>query len=114
MFGFHYLILNFLMGLAFLVPQSNAAHKVGHTFTPEVIITTGHDQSQAVIELGYEINQLLNTAKTSKLPIPSNIDAELYINVVAYAPKLLYFHIGNAIELELTSTSIIFPFHCFT
>jgi hypothetical protein len=26
----------------------------------------------------------------------------------------LYFNIGNTIELELTSTALIFPFHCFT
>lgn len=114
MFGFHYVIFNLLMGLTFLVPRHTAALNVGHTVTTEEIITSAHHQSYAVIELGFDFNQLVNTSKTSKLPFPNHSDAELSIHSVTYAAKLLYFHIGNAIELELTSTTIIFPFHCFT
>lgn len=114
MFGYHYLILNLFSWLAFLSPP----HEVGADALPqssfEVVITTEHKQSPAVIELGSYLNEILDSSQNVKLPSANQFYKIQEASTVSYESILLYFQIGNAIELELTSTSIIFPFHCFT
>lgn len=80
----------------------------------EVVITSDHHQSPAIIELISVPNQLLDTSQNSKLPFVRPFDGIESSNPNTYESKLLYFNIGNAIELKLKTTTIIFPFHCFT
>ncbi|MEZ4792190.1 MAG: hypothetical protein R2783_01550 [Gelidibacter sp.] len=114
MFGFHYLILNLFSWFAFLSPQNELGTGAMPQSSFEVVISAGHKQSPAVIELGSYPIELLDTSQNSKLPFVCPFDGVQKANNIAYEPKLLYYQIGNAIELELTSTTIIFPFHCFT
>ncbi len=114
MFGHHFLILNLFYLLTFLSPEAPlAASEIPQT-SFEVVITEGHPQNHAIIELISFQNQLQKTSQTFKLPFvfpPKEVQGALHISDV---PKLLYFNIGDTIELGLTSTTIIFPFHCFT
>lgn len=114
MFGFQSLILNLFALLSFMVPQDYATHKEFKTFAPEEVISTANHQSSAIIESNLYFNQVLDTLQNSKLPFANPFHSLKQPVAVAYEPKLLYFSIGNAIDLGFTSTTIIFPFHCFT
>lgn len=114
MFGYHYLIFNLFSFLVFLSPQNEVQSDAFSQVSFEVVISTEHRQSPAVIELAVALNEIIELSHTIKLPSADpfyQIQETLYSS---YESKLLYFQIGNAIDLELTRTSIIFPFHCFT
>ena len=114
MFGFQSMIFNLLTWLAVLVPQETVIDQYVQRSISGDIITAGHIKSPAIVELISNVNQLLdNTSQDSKIP-EIGTSHTYRQDIVLYEPTLLYFHIGNAIELELTSTAIIFPFHCFT
>ena len=113
MFGYQ-LILNIFSWLAILSPQNNAGTIANHQTAYEVVISTGHKQSPAVIELGSYLHPIIDTSQNSELPVAFPYSRTHETNLESYESQLLYFQIGNAIELELTSTAIIFPFHCFT
>ncbi len=113
MFGHAYLILKLFLLLTFLSPQTNIATVVAPKTSFEVVITSGHQNSPAIVELISLPNQLIDTSQTSKLPIVRPFDGIQTANPVTPESQL-YFKIGNAIELKLNTTTIIFPFHCFT
>jgi hypothetical protein len=114
MFGHHFLIQNLFYFLAFLSPQvpMEAGEMPQSSF--EVVITIGHHQSSGIIELISLPNQLVKTSQNIKLPFVPPFEEIQGTNLHTYRPKLLYFNIGDTLELELTSTVLIFPFHCFT
>lgn len=114
MFAFQSLILNLFTWLTVLLPSQVQEHKPLVSSANDEVITTGHQQSAAIIELTSYFNQLLDTSQDTNLPIVRTFDRVQQPIACAYESRLLYFQIGNAIELELTSTTIIFPFHCFT
>lgn len=114
MFGFHYLIFNLLTWLAILSPVTEVDTFAMPPSSFEVVITTGTHQSPAIIELGSYVNPIIDSSQTNELPTTNHFNKALEGPVVSYDAKLLYLEIGNAIELELTTTTIIFPFHCFT
>ncbi|MEZ4801740.1 MAG: hypothetical protein R2797_03135 [Gelidibacter sp.] len=114
MFAFQSLILNLFTWLTFLLPSQVQEHKPLVSLANDEVISTGQHQSPAIIELTSYLNQLLDTSQDTNLPFAKPFDKIQQPNFVAYEPRLLYFQIGNSIELELTSTTIIFPFHCFT
>lgn len=114
MFGYQYLILNLFAWMAFLSPQNELGPVALQAPSYEVVISTGHKQSPAVIEMGSYLNELIEASQNGELPIARPFDGNQEEIAIAFEPTMLYFQIGNAIELELTSTSIIFPFHCFT
>lgn len=114
MFGYHYLILNLFTWLAFLSPSNELEMVAIPPSSFEEVVTTDHKQSPAVIELGSYLNEIIDSSQNIELPLANYFNKIYGTFKVSYRSKLLYFQIGNAIELELTSTSIIFPFHCFT
>lgn len=114
MFGLHSLILNLFTWLIFLFPQDYLGNKEVLSASAEEVISSWQNPSPAIIELSSFFNQLIEIASDTELPFTKPCDKIHYATVVAFEPKLLYFQIGNAIELQLSSTTIIFPFHCFT
>lgn len=114
MFGFHYLIFNLLSCLAFLSPINGVDTFAIQESSFEVVITTGTHQSPAIIELGTFLNPIIDSSQTNELPVANPFNRALETPAVSYEAKLLYLEIGNSIDLELTTTAIIFPFHCFT
>jgi hypothetical protein len=114
MFGFQSLILNLFTLLTFMVPQEHAVHVELKTSAHEEVITNSNRKSSAIIESTLYLNQVLDTSQNSKLPFTNPFNQLNQTVGVAYESKLLYFSIGNTIDLEFPATSIIFPFHCFT
>ncbi len=114
MFGYQYLILYLFSWLVFISPQVESEHNAIPQTSFELVITGSNEQSPAIIELGSNLNQMIDTSQTIKLPFAKHFSKPLEAHAISYEPKLLYLQIGNAIDLELTTTSIIYPFHCFT
>ena len=114
MFGFQSLILNLFAWLVLLVPQDFVGTQAVLPTSHEDVITIGHHKSVAIVELISNVNPILDTAQDNKLPQHHLFTNILLVKAVDYEPRLLYFNIGNAIDLQLNSTTIIFPFHCFT
>lgn len=114
MLTLHSVILNLFTWLSFLFPQDNSWNPVATSVEHEEVVTTPHVNNQAIVESIYYVNHLIDNPQTSKPPFSSASGIVPNTAAIAYGPKMLYFHIGNALELDFTSTSIIFPFHCFT
>lgn len=113
--GFHILIFNLFAWLLLLSPQEAISNTVLPAYADEVTTTSeDHQPIQDVIELGSRLIQIFDTSQNNKLPLIRSCDKDQRETIVSYEPKLLYLPIGNAIELQLSSTTIIFPFHCFT
>lgn len=113
--GFQLFVFHLFASLALLSPQDSVGFSVWEPSADEVISAADdHQNSTDLIELGSQIIQIFDTSQNSKLPFVRSFDTSQKVIAVDYAPKLLYIQIGNAIELQLTATTIIFPFHCFT
>ncbi|MCK7589668.1 hypothetical protein M0G43_03705 [Subsaxibacter sp. CAU 1640] len=114
MFGFKSLILNLFAGLVLMLNQGQATIPHSQGSENEASITTNDYKGAAIIESGTHLYQILDSSQNSKLPFARFFEAQIQASASAHEPTLLYFSIGNAIEVEFTSTAIIFPFHCFT
>lgn len=113
--GFRFLVFHLFACLALLSPQDSVGYSVWELSAVEVISAADdHQNSPDFIELGSQIIQIFDTSQNSKLPFVRSFDNSQKVITANYAPKLLYIPIGNAIELHLTATTIIFPFHWFT
>lgn len=113
--GFRFLVFHLFACLAFLSPHDSVGFSVWESSSVEVISATDdHQHAPDLIEVGSQIIQIFDTSQNSKLPFVRFSDTSQKVISIDYASKLLYLQIGNAIELHLTTTTIIFPFHCFT
>ena len=114
MFGFQSLMLNLFAGLVLLLNHGQAPIAHSYSSDNEATISVNDFKGAAIIESGSNLYQIFETPQNSKLPFARFFESkpQLFSNV--HKPALLYFSIGNAIDLEFSSTSIIFPFHCFT
>jgi len=103
------------MGLFLFLPQNFIGSQPVFNNQIEVIYSSHDDQkAPLVFDSGIETNQTPFAFKTSKLQIVQLIRLANQSDHITCEHKLLYFGIGNAIELKLTSTTVIFPFHFFT
>ncbi len=115
MVRFNCFIFNLIIGLFLFLPQNIVGSLPIFNNQVEVIYSSGDDQNvPLVFDSGIETNQIPFAPKASKLPMVQFFNTTEHLNYVTNEDKLLYFGIGNAIELKLTSRIIIFPFHFFT
>ncbi|MBP0904026.1 hypothetical protein ACFSKN_09255 [Mariniflexile gromovii] len=115
MLGFKYFICSLFLWLSFSSPQEFYGASSNIDIKVDSITSSNGNKHQALIVDGYlEINQANWSFKTFKIPfIPINYKVLLSI-AESYDFKLLYLEIGKNIPLKLTSSTLIFPFHCFT
>lgn len=115
MLGFRYLLSLLFGWLSFPMAQGAVGENTADSQAIEVIIAAdSHQNKLAIIDFGEQLHQIIDTSQTPELQVFQQVNKVEHPNATTYAPKLLYYNIGNAIELHLTTTSIIFPFHCFT
>ena len=80
----------------------------------KAIITTNDYKGAAILESGFYQYQIVDSSQNSKLPFARFFETQTRTFANFCEKELLYFSIGNSIDVEFTSTTIIFPFHCFT
>lgn len=115
MLVFQYIIFNIFTFLVFLSPQDSIDNSEVSDDIVQVISSSGdHQNTPDVVELGLQLHQIFDTSQTPELQFSKQFHKTQQPNARRYTCKLLYFDIGKSIELHLTSTTIIFPFHCFT
>lgn len=114
MLGFKSLVVCVLGALALL---SNHGQVPATHVLPsgnEATISTNDHKGVATIEFSSFQYQVFDTSQNSKLPFSGFFETKSQPTAHVHQPVLLYYSIGNAIDLSFTSTSMIFPFHCFT
>lgn len=114
MLGFQSLIITLFAGLVLLFNQDHPQVAYPYVHGQEATITTNSQKGTAIIESGLHFYQIFDSSQNSKLPFARFFESQGHFMAHAHRSALLYYSIGNAIDLELTSTMIIFPFHCFT
>lgn len=113
MFGHRYLILTLFFFLATLSTKAPLAVSEIVISPFEVVMESEHGPKHAIIELISFPYQLFVTSQSGKLPF-AQFSKQSQTEPYIHESRLLYFKIGNTIEIGLTSTAIIYPFHCFT
>ena len=114
MFGFQSLILNLFAGLVLVLNHNQDPIAFSKASRSEATITTNDSKGVAFIESSSYLYQIFESSQNIKLPFERFFETQVQPFASLYDPALLYFSIGNAIDLEFKSTAIIFPFHCFT
>ena len=101
--------------LTLLFPQGSLENRMVFHQDIEIISPVNdHQNSPAIVELSAQLIQVVETSQTPGLQFLSQFHHVNHPNSYSYNPKLLYFEIGEQIDLQLTPRTIIFPFHCFT
>jgi hypothetical protein len=115
MVRFNCFLCSLFMGLFFYLPQSNFGNRVILENQVEITFSSGEIlKNLLVFDSGIESNQTPFSFKTSKLDFVRFFYNTKQSVSETHDHKLLYFVIGSTIDLYLTTTNIIFPFHCFT
>lgn len=103
------------MGLFLFLPQNVIGSQPIFNNQVEVNYSSSNDERQLlIIDSDIKTNHTSQAYNTSKPQIAPFLKMVKQFNYITFDHKLLYFGIGNAIELKLTSTIVIFPFHFFT
>ncbi|GGD30668.1 hypothetical protein [Flavobacterium orientale] len=115
MLGFKYFICSLFLGLSVGAPQDFSGVLTTIDSQGEITTSSINNDHQALIVDGcLRTNQANWSFKIVKIPfIPGNDKVSLP-TAETYDYKLLYLEIGKTIPLKLTSSKLIFPFHCFT
>lgn len=115
MLGFKYFICSLFLWLSFGSPQDfNGVSSTIDSPTEIIAFTKDNHHLALIVDGHFETHQAHWTVKTFKTPfIPSNHKVSPP-TAETYDFKLLYLEIGKTIPLKLTSSKLIFPFHCFT
>lgn len=115
MLGFKCFICSLFLWLSFGSPQNfNGVPSTIDSQTEIINSTTGTLPQALIIGGHFQTHQANWSVKTFKTPFISSNDKVSLPTAETYDFKLLYLEIGNYIPLRLTSSKIIFPFHCFT
>lgn len=86
-----------------------------HDTQLDTVISPIHKKYQAlIVEVDFNLHQANWWFKTLKTPVAPLKNRALLYNADTFDHQLLYFNIGNAIPLQLTTGKLLFPFHCFT
>lgn len=86
-----------------------------HETQLDTVISPIHKKYQAlIVEVDFNLHQANWPFKTLKTPVAPLKNRALPYNAGIFNHRLLYFNISNTIPLQLTTSKLIFPFHCFT
>lgn len=86
-----------------------------HETQLDTVISPIHKNHQAlIVEVDFNLNQANWWFKTLKTPFALLNNRALLYNACIYNHRLLYLNIGDTIPLQLTTSKLVFPFHCFT
>ncbi len=115
MLGFKCFICSLFLWLSFYSPQDfNGGYSIIDSQVEKITSSNDNNHQALIVDGHLETNQANWSFKTFKIPfIPINDKISLPI-AETYDFKLLYLEIGETIPLNLTSSKLIFPFHCFT
>jgi hypothetical protein len=115
MLGFKCFVCSLFLWLSFISPQQFDGVTLIADSQAEIISSSNEADHQTIIfDKHFETNQANWSLKTFKLPYVKSVDKVEQPKAKTYDYKLLYLEIGNSIPLQLTSRTIIYPFHFFT
>ena len=115
MLGFSGLLLNFFLGLYFLIPS--LSFDVHSLSADSQNFTLSHSKKNEKSSLKYSdfiIYEVFINLGASEYIYNKSVSKIEIFNHLIYNSKLLYLVHCKFIEPNLSSTLIIFPFHCFT
>ncbi|MGJ8591266.1 MAG: hypothetical protein ACSHXF_01885 [Aquaticitalea sp.] len=113
--GFQYLLIFLFGSLTIPFASTDVEKNLTTTQDVEAIISSDtHQNELAIIDFNVQLHQIFDTPQPTEFQVTDQFYKTNSLSSNAYGPTLLYYNIGNAIELHLSSTTIIFPFHCFT
>lgn len=110
-----YFISSLILWLSLGSPQDfNGASPTIDSQTEIISATNDNNRSATIVDSYLETRQAIGSFKRFKTPfIPITYQVSLP-KAENYSYEFLYFEIGKTIPLKLTTSKLIFPFHCFT
>jgi len=114
-FGFNALLLNFFLGLYLLIPSSSFKINLPPANLHVVSLFCNDNDEKSTVNysnfIDFEASTLLEFSKYVWNKTVSKIEPTSHL---IYNSKLLYLALCKFIDPNLSPTTIIFPFHCFT
>ena len=115
MLGFSSLLLNLFLGLYFLTPSLLFEINLHSTNLHHASLFSNDNDEKSTVSypnfIDFEVSTLLEFSQYVWNKTISKIELTSHL---IYNSKLLYLVLCKFIDPNLSSTTIIFPFHCFT